>query len=177
MTFIDPLLLRNQEFAKTGAHVGLSPVPRQQVFLISCIDGRVDPAALLQLDLGDVLSLRNAGGRVNAEVVQEIAFIGSVTEMMAGDGTPDTFEVAVMHHTGCGTGFLADDNFRQSFAEKTGADPDELLASAVVDPVATVKADVELLRSHRLLPAHALVSGHVYDTDTGLIETIIARDQ
>ncbi len=172
MAIFDPLLDRNPDFAATNAHVGLTPVPRHQVFLLSCIDSRVDPAILLNLDLGDALVLRNAGGRVTNEAIQEIAFIGAVTEMMAGDGTPATFEVVVVHHTGCGTGLLADDDFRSAFAAKTGADADELLASAVLDPRATVRTDVEKLRDSPLLPTHAVVSGHVYDVDTGLIETI-----
>lgn len=176
MTMFDPLLDRNPEFAATEAHVGLTPVPRHQVFVMSCIDSRVDPAILLNLDMGDALVLRNAGGRVNDEAIQEIAFIGAVTDMMAGDGTPDSIEVAVLHHTGCGTGFFADDNFRNAFAEETGADAAKLLASAVIDPVETVKADVELLRKSELLPAHAIVSGHVYDVDTGLVETIVGTE-
>lgn len=173
MTLFDPLLSRNIDFAATSAHVGLTPTPRHQVFLVSCIDSRVDPALLLKLEIGDALVLRNAGGRVTDEVIQEIAFIGAVTDMMAGEDTPATFEVAVLHHTGCGTGFFADDGFRNAFASKTGADGDQLLASAVIHPEETVRADVELLRGSDLLPAHVVVSGHVYDVDTGIVETIV----
>ncbi len=173
MANFDPLLDRNATFAATEAHVGLSPMPRHQVFVMSCIDARVDPAILLKLDVGDALVLRNAGGRVNDEAIQEIAFIGAASALMAGDNEPDTFEVAILHHTACGTGFYADEDFRNAFADKTGADPDELLASAVLDPTATVKSDVELLQNSPLLPGHAIVSGHVYDMDTGLIKTIL----
>ncbi len=176
MTIFDPLLDRNPTFAATEAHVGLTPMPRHQVFVMSCIDSRVDPAILLNLDLGDALVLRNAGGRVNDEAIHEIAFIGAVTEMMSGDNTPATFEVAILHHTGCGTGFYADEDFRNAFAEKTGTNADELLASAVLDPVATVEFDVDLLRNSPLLPDHALVSGHVYDVDTGLIKTTVPAE-
>lgn len=174
MTLFDPFLGRIADFATTGAHVGLSPMPKHPVFVVSCIDARVDPALLFKLEVGDALVLRNAGGRVNDEAIQEIAFIGAVTDMMVGDGTPDPFEVVVLHHTGCGTGFFADDNFRNAFAEKTGVAADDLLASAVLDPVETVKIDVALLRDSELLPSHAVVSGHVYDVETGLIETVVS---
>jgi carbonic anhydrase len=176
MTNFDPLLDRNPTFAATEAHVGLSPMPRHQVFVMSCIDARVDPAVLLNLDVGDALVLRNAGGRVTDEAIQEIAFIGAASALMAGDAGPATFEVAILHHNACGTGFYADEDFRNAFAEKTGADPGELLAMAVLDPTATVKADVQLLRSSPQLPSHAVVSGHVYDVDTGLIKTIIPAE-
>jgi hypothetical protein len=86
-------------------------------------------------------------------------------------------EAAVVHHTGCGTGFLADAAFRSAFAARTGLDETELAAEAVVDPAATVLADVErLLSSPKPLPQIS-VSGHVYDLQTGLVTTIIGPAQ
>ena len=49
------------------------------------------------------------------------------------------FEVAVVHHTQCGTGFLADPDFRRQAAEATGVPEAALEASAVADPHTTVK--------------------------------------
>jgi carbonic anhydrase len=172
MTNFDPLLERNRAFAATGVHEGLTPIPRHQVFVVTCIDGRVDPARILGLELGDALVMRNAGGRVTDEVIEEVAFVGHVTESMFGDEAPP-FEVAVVHHTGCGTGFLADDEFRRRFAGRIGADEAVLADRAVTDPTATVQADMERLRRSPLLPGHASVSGHVYDVDTGLIHTVV----
>jgi carbonic anhydrase len=48
-----------------------------------------------------------------------------------------------------------------------------LAAMAVTDPQATVRSDVELLRSSPLLSARISVSGHVYDVATGLVQTVI----
>jgi carbonic anhydrase len=171
MTNADLLLERNRAFAATGAHEGLTPIPRLGMFVVTCIDSRVDPARILGLELGDALIMRNAGGRVTDEVMQEIAFIGHVAENLFGDEAPP-FEVAVIHHTGCGTGFLANDDFRRSFAERIGAHDAALAAQAVTDPAATVRADVERLRQSPLLPSHASVSGHVYDVETGLVSTV-----
>ena len=84
-----------------------------------------------------------------------------------------TWEVAVIHHTQCGTGFLADPGFRREASQATGVDEAALEASAVVDPNTTVKADVELLLSSRLLPRGLGVSGHVYDVDTGRVTTVV----
>jgi carbonic anhydrase len=171
MTNLTPFLHRNQAYADGGAYNGLTPMPKQQVFVITCMDGRVDPAHFLGVGPGEALVYRNAGGRVTEEAVREVAFIGAVTEMMLGDEAP-TFEVAVIHHTDCGTAFLADDNFNRAFSETTGIAGNELEAEAVVDPYRTVAADVARLRSSALLPAHAVVSGHVYDVHTGLVETV-----
>ena len=69
-------------------------------------------------------------------------------------GAADTlFEVAIVHHTQCGTGFLADPGFRRQAAEATGLSEATLEASAVADPHATVRADVERLLASPLLLA------------------------
>jgi carbonic anhydrase len=175
MSNITPLLERNKEFARTGAHVGLTPLPKYKVFVVTCMDARVDPAHILGVDPGDALVMRNTGGRVTADVIREVAFIGTLTETLFGDAAPP-FEVAVIHHTGCGSGILADPDFRHTFAERIHADEDSLAAEAVTDPNATVQIDVDKLTSSALLPAQWTVSGHVYDVDTGLVSTVAATN-
>jgi carbonic anhydrase len=79
--------------------------------------------------------------------------------------------------TGCGTGFLADAGLRSAVAARTGLDEAALAAEAVVDPAATIRADVErLLSSLKVLPQIS-VSGHVYDLQTGLVTTIVDPSQ
>jgi len=171
MSNMNPLVKRNQTFAATGAHQGLTPIPAHQLVVVTCMDGRVDPAHFLGLELGDALVIRNAGGRVTSDVVQEIAFIGAVTDMMLGDNA-EPFEVAVIHHTGCGSGVLANPEFRAMLVDRTGADDQALANSAVTDPVKSVSHDVELLSQSPLLPARASVSGHVYDVETGILTSV-----
>ena len=171
MSNITPLLERNKEFARSGAHVGLTPVPKYKVFVVTCMDGRVDPAHILGIAPGDALVMRNAGGRVNDEVIREVAFIATLTETLFGDAAPP-FEVAVIHHTGCGNGFLADPDFRHTFAARIHADEEILADQAVTDPTATVQIDVDKLSSSSLLPGHWSVSGHTYDLETGLVSTV-----
>lgn len=175
MSKLRPLLERNRAFAASGAHAGLAIMPRQQVFVVTCLDPRVEPAAFLGVELGDAPVIRNAGGRVTEEVINDIAFISYLTSTMIPDGP--LFEVAVIHHTGCGRGFLADAGFRSGFAARTGLDEADLAAEAVVDPAATVRADVERLLSSPTVPPQISVSGHVYDLQTGLVTTITGPSQ
>ncbi|HEY1916941.1 MAG TPA: hypothetical protein VGH27_15335 [Streptosporangiaceae bacterium] len=171
MSKLRPLLDRNRAFAATGVHTGLDLMPRLQVFLLTCLDPRVDPAAFLGVELADAPVIRNAGGRVTEAVINDIAFIGYLARTMKPDGP--LFEVAVIHHTGCGTGFLADAAFRSGFAARTGLDETELAAEAVIDPAATVRADVARLLSSPVLLPEISVSGHVYDLQTGLVTTVV----
>ena len=109
-----PLLEHNEQFARTFTPVPLG-LPTAQVILITCLDHRVDPALTLGLRLGDAPVLRNAGGRVTQPVIEEIAYLAFLGRRLAGgpvDGDKSV-EVAVIHHTQCGTGLLADPGFRQ----------------------------------------------------------------
>jgi carbonic anhydrase len=173
-----PLLEHNEQFARTFTPVPLG-VPAAQVIVITCLDHRVDPAITLGLQLGDAPVLRNAGGRVTQAIIEEIAYLAFLGRRMAGGKLSGdaSVEVAVIHHTQCGTGFLADPDFRREACQATGVDEDTLHASAVADPHTTVTADVERLLTSPLLPATMSVSGHVYDPDTGRITTVVDARQ
>jgi carbonic anhydrase len=168
---IDPALERNRAFAAGGGHTGAVVFPNLRLFVITCLDPRVDPGRFLGLGLGDAIVVRNAGGRVTPEVINDVAFICQLAENAIPDGP--LFEVAVIHHTQCGTGALADDTFRSRYAERIGAPESALREKAVLDPAASVTHDVERLRSARVVSPRVTASGYVYDVDTGLVETIV----
>ena len=168
---IETALARNRAFAAAGGHKDAVVFPNLRLFVITCLDPRVDPAHFLGLELGDGMVVRNAGGRVTPEVINDVAFIGQLAENVLPDGP--LFGVAVIHHTQCGRAVLADDTFRSQYAERIGAAESTLLEQAVLDPAATVTSDVERLRSAPAISPRITVSGHVYDVVTGLVQTIV----
>ena len=170
-TNIDELLGRNRAFAAAGRHEGLAVMPRQRAFVVTCLDPRVEPAGFFGLEPGDAMVVRNAGGRVTPEVLLDLAFIGALAERQVPEGP--LFEVAVVHHTDCGTGILADRGFRHGFSARTGASEEVLAHEAVVEPERTVRADVEIVRECSWLPDRITVSGHVYDVGSGLVRTVV----
>ena len=171
MANIDPALERNRSFAAAGGHEGALMFPELRLFVITCLDPRVDPAHFLDLALGDAMVVRNVGGRVTRQVLNDVAFIGQLAEGMLPDGP--LFEVAVIHHTACGSAALADDRFRRRYAERIGAEESTLREQAVLDPEATVRRDVERLRCAPAISPRVTVSGHVYDVATGLVQTVL----
>jgi len=174
MTRMTPLLERNEQFARTYTPAALS-LPAAQVIVVTCLDHRVDPAIVLGLQLGDAPVIRNAGGRVTPAVIEDIAYLAFLAEQLFGGQLADDrlFEVAIVHHTQCGTGFLADPSFRHQAAEATGLPEAALEASAVADPHVTVQADVKRLLTSPLLSPKVSVSGHVYDIATGRLTTTL----
>jgi carbonic anhydrase len=170
-TNIESALERNRAFAAAGGHERAVVFPNLRLFVITCLDPRVDPAHFLGLGLSDAMVVRNLGGRVTPEVINDVAFICQLAESALPDGP--LFEAAVIHHTQCGTGALADDTFRHRYAERIGAEETTMRRHAVLDPAATVTRDVERLRSVPAISPRVSVSGHVYDVVTGLVETVI----
>ena len=169
---IAPLLDRNRAFASDpGAHQGMPRlpfIPNLNLYIVTCIDCRVDPAQVLGVKLGDALVQRNIGGRITPAV---IAYAGYLVDAKAPEGP--YFEVAIIHHTDCGSTLLADDELRHGFAQRVGVDERTLADTPVLDPARTVRTDVERVLWAEEIPQDVRVSGHVYDLDTGLVTTIV----
>lgn len=168
---IEVAVARNRAFAEAGKHEGATVIPTLRLLVLTCLDPRVDPAHFLGLDLSDALVLRNNGGRVTAQVINDVAYLSALADVVRPEGP--LFEIAVIQHTECGAARLADDGFRAKYAERIGAEESDLRGYAVVDPAATVATDIERLRTAQSISPRMTVSGHVYDVGTGLIETII----
>ena len=178
MNNLDSMLERNKDFAARQSAAGtLMPslpeaTPNLKAMIIGCADMRVDPAHLLGLKPGEALVLRNIGGRITPVLLQELGMLGRVGQVMgkvAGGG--GEFHLVVLQHTDCGITRLAGDpdKLAQYFQIPEG----ELKTKAITDPRAAVAADVALLRTIPALPAEWLVSGLVYDVETGLVEIVV----
>ena len=74
---LETLLDRNEAFAATDA-VAKNPkipwIPNQLSYVITCIDSRAEPAAILGVGLGD------------ATVLRDVAYISYLTETKTRDG-------------------------------------------------------------------------------------------
>jgi len=170
-------LERNEQFAATDAkHVipAIPFIPFKQVYVITCLDPRVEPAAVLGAKLGEAIVARNLGGRVTPSIVKDLAWICYLHENKTPDA--DWFEVALIHHTDCGSALFADDELRRGYAARGGYDERTAAAMAVLDPAKTVHEDVALLRAAPELAAsihNFKIGGYAYDLTTGLVTTVV----
>jgi carbonic anhydrase len=168
----DDLVRRNARFAATGAFAGL-PFPGDQTLrVVACVDSRVDPSAVLGLELGEAVVMRTIGGRVTPAVVrswQLLAKLGEQGSAVGGHAAGVPAHMVVLHHTDCGIKRLT--AYPELLARFLEVPVAELDAKALGDPKAAVRIDVEILR--RALPANLLVTGLVYDTGTGLVEVVV----
>ena len=68
------------------------PEPRQRLAIITCMDARIDPLAVLGLSLGDANVIRNAGATVSDDVLRSL---GAAVERLG------VVRAIVMGHTDC----------------------------------------------------------------------------
>jgi carbonic anhydrase len=164
MTIYAPeLAQRNATFAAGGAFKCLPFPTNPPLRVIGCVDSRVDPSDVLGLRLGEAVVMRNVGGRVTPEALRSWALLGR----LGAGRSPSGGHLAILHHTDCGIRRLA------SYPEQLAAffEISDLGSKAVEDPYESVRIDVEIARHS--LPSELLVSGLVYDVDTGLIEVVV----
>jgi carbonic anhydrase len=133
----------------------LSPRPRRKLAVLTCMDCRIDPLALLGLEVGDAHVVRNAGGLATDDAIRSLA----ASQRLLG-----TEEVLVLMHTGCGMHGASDDEFRRTLAAD-GAMPSWRLG-AFDDLEAALLASLERLRAAPELAAHDRVRGAIVDIGT-----------
>lgn len=136
--------------------------PARQLFVLTCMDARVDPLRLLGLDVGDAHVMRNAGGRVSDDAVRSLVLSSALL---------GTQHAVVIHHTDCGLGLTSDDAVRDDLAGH-GLDVGNVWIGAFDDLDQSVRDDVETLRSHPLIADRITVWGCVYDVRTGHLRPV-----
>ena len=174
MGTIDTIRSRNEQFASHHDVHGLSMMPKLKSMIIGCADPRVDPANVFGLQPGDAAVIRNIGGRITPATLQTMAMLRLVA---AADpaGPPTTgWNLIVLHHTDCGINRLT--GYPDLLAEHFGIDRDELDGKHITDPRRSLAIDIAALKANPFLPAEMIVSGLLYDVDTGRVEQIIGPE-
>lgn len=174
MDTIETLRSRNEHFAKHRAAQGMAMMPRLRCMIVGCADPRVDPADVLGLELGDAAVIRNVGGRITPATLQTMAMLRLVASADPAGPPGAGWHLIVLHHTDCGIKRLA--GYPDLLAEHFGIDKAELDSKHITEPSASVATDVAALKANPFLPAEFLVSGLLYDVDTGLIEQIVGPE-
>jgi carbonic anhydrase len=169
---------RRANATRTSQHqfrAGLAMMPNLKTMIIACADPRVDPAQVLGLQLGDAVVIRNIAGRITPATLQTMLMLRLVAAADPAGPPGPGWNLIVLHHTDCGINRLTD--YPDLLADHLGVDQAELDAHHLTNPWASVATDVAALKANPFLPAEFIVSGLVYDVDTGLIQQIVGPEQ
>jgi carbonic anhydrase len=161
---LDILVKRNSVRAPSLRAVSRSLSPSLRTVVIACADHRADPAHVLGLEQGEVVVLRNPGGRVTNDVLRSLLVLSTVASV---DGLGSGFDLVVMHHTDCGLSRLASPDHAPLIAAYVGVTAEEVPDLALADPLAAVRHDVNKLRA--LVQPDTTVTGLVYDLESGTV--------
>jgi len=180
---LDQILEANAAYAKDFGEKGrLKAPPARGIAILTCMDARLDPAKFAGLDEGEAHVIRNAGGRASEDAIRSLVVSYKLLR---------TQTWLVIHHTDCGMTSFTDDEMQTLLASSLEpAEPTEagwrdlgggsgspegayMAWLPIGEPDAALRADVERIRNHPLVPARIAVHGLRYDCATGKLGRII----
>lgn len=155
----DDILLANSKYALGFQLEGLAPTAAKGLGVLTCIDSRIEPLAMLGLKPGDAKILRNAGARVTADVLRSLVL---ATNLLGVN------RVCIVAHTQCRMAQSTDSEIRSALGNTPAAAAMDFLA--ISNQIETLRADVALVRDCSLIPSNTAVAGFIYDIGSGLLQ-------
>jgi len=157
------VLASNADFAEGFVDQGLTGRAAKGLAIITCMDSRIDPLAIVGMQAGDVKILRNAGARVTEDALRTLVL---ATHLLGVD------RVLVMPHTDCRMASAEEDVVHESIFEASGIDSRSLEIRTATDQLGALASDVTRIRTFPFLPAGLPVAGAMYDVRTGRLTTV-----
>lgn len=152
------VLAGNADYAESFTGLGLGGRAARGLAIITCMDSRIDPLAVVGMQPGDAKILRNAGSRVTDDVLRTLVLAAYLL---------DVTRVLVMPHTRCRMAGSTEDQIHDTISQEHGVDTRSIEFRTVVDQEKALRYDLQRIRSFPLLPPGLVVGGALYDVDTG----------
>jgi carbonic anhydrase len=159
----DDLLEANRRYSAAFRDAGLAGRAARNLAVVTCIDSRIDPLAMLGLVPGDATILRNAGARVTPDALRSLVL---ATNLLA------VKRVCLVQHTDCAMAGSTDHEIRTRIEKLRGADASAWNFLAMNDQQEALAADVALLRSCTLLPPDLEIGAFIFDVHTGELQPV-----
>ena len=158
----DDVLAANEAYAQGFRLEGLEPVAAKGLAVLTCMDSRIEPLAMLGLAPGDAKILRNAGARVTDDVLRTLVL---ASYLLGVD------RAMIVAHTKCRMASGEEDDVHEAVAEAGGPDTRSLAFLVTSDQEETLREDVQRVRSWPYL-TNLRVGGFLYDVDTGRLQRL-----
>ncbi|EMB88752.1 putative carbonic anhydrase [Streptococcus mutans NMT4863] len=163
MSYFDNFIKANQAYVDLHGTAHLPLKPKTRVAIVTCMDSRLHVAPALGLALGGAHILRNAGGRVTDDVIRSLV----ISEQQLG-----TSEIVVLHHTDCGAQTFTNAEFTEQLKRDLAVDAGDQDFLPFTDIEESVREDIALLKNSPLIPEDIIISGAIYDVDTGRVREV-----
>ncbi|MBA3844612.1 MAG: carbonic anhydrase [Actinobacteria bacterium] len=158
-TSFPDVLAANAAYANGFGLGGLAPRAARGLAIVTCMDSRIEPLAMLGLAPGDAKILRNAGARVTEDVLRSLVL---ASYLLGVD------RAMVIAHTNCRMAEGDESDVHDAVRDAGGPDTRSLTFLVSGDQNGTVREDVQRVRSWPYLTGLE-VGGFLYDVDSGRI--------
>jgi carbonic anhydrase len=154
----DDVLAANRRYQDGFQDPEISGTAAKGLAVVTCIDSRIDPLALLGLKTGDAKIIRNAGARVTDDALRSLVL---AVNLLGVD------RVCVVAHTECAMVGTTDEALRERIGARSGVDATgwEFLSST--DQLATLRQDIGRIKECPLLPSDLEVGAFIFNVHTG----------
>jgi carbonic anhydrase len=153
----------NHEFVKQFVPEGLSGRAARGLAIVTCMDSRIAPLAIVGMKPGDAKILRNAGARVTEDVLRTLVL---ATHLLGVN------RVLVMPHSDCRMATGSEPEIHQAIFEASGVDTRSMEIRTVKDQQAALELDLVRLKTYPLLPKDLGIAGAFYDVKSGKLDFI-----
>jgi carbonic anhydrase len=160
--FVD-VLASNRAHVETFSPVAAAGDARRGLAVVTCMDSRIDPLAMLGLAAGDAKILRNAGARVTDDVLRTLVLAAYLLGVQ---------RVMVVAHTGCRMAGCTETDVHEAIAASGGPDTTSLSFLTTTDQEQALRTDVARVRAWPYLN-DLVVGGFIYDLHTGALRRIV----
>jgi len=156
------VIAANEAFAEQFRQTDLAARAAKGLGVLTCIDSRIDPLAMLGLVPGDAKILRNAGARVTDDVLRTLVL---------GSYLLGVERVMVVAHTKCRMADSTQEDVHDAIKAAGGPDTRSITFLTTRDQEAALRTDVQRVRSWPYL-GNVAVGGFLYDLDTGRLRQV-----
>jgi carbonic anhydrase len=157
------VLAANERYAAIYESGRLQGRARRGLAILTCMDSRIDPLAMLGLAPGDAKILRNAGARVSDDVLRTLVL---ASYLLGVD------RVMIVAHTDCRMTIGDESEVHAAIAAAGGPDTRSLSFLTTKDVRESLAIDVQKVRSFPYLGELA-IGGFLYDLSSGRLEPIV----
>lgn len=154
------VLAANAEYVSEFQDSHLTGRAAKELAVVTCMDSRINPLAVLGMDEGDVKILRNAGARVTDDVLRTLVLASYLLNVK---------RVLVMPHTDCKMASATEEQIHETIANDYGVDIRSIEVRVVSNQREALERDVMRIRSYPFLPEELIVGGAIYDVSTGAL--------
>lgn len=158
------VLQSNERYAEQFDLADLPGPAQRGLGVLTCMDSRIDPLAVLGLQPGDAKIMRNAGARVTDDVLRTMALARHALGVE---------RIMVVAHTRCKMASATRDEVVELIESSSGIDVRSLDFGLIADQHQALALGVERLRSWPFLAPGVAVGGFMYDVDTGRLTHLI----